>query len=48
MKTKHAKYFEKQTFMTPLKRTRQSAYQGIRNVRFLQHLMRFVFFLPLS
>ena len=37
-KTKHAKFTEKKTFLT-----RTCAYQGVRNVRFLENLACFVF-----
>ena len=44
-KTKHAKFPEKQTFLTPppLLRTHTCAYQGVRNVRFSKNLPCFVF-----
>ena len=41
--TKHAKFSEKRTFLAPLVRTRTCAYQGVRNVLFLENLACFVF-----
>ena len=41
-KTKDAKNYEKQTFLTPL-RTRICAYQGVRNDRFSENLTCFAF-----
>ena len=40
--TKHAKFSEKH-ISNPLIRTRTCAYQGVRNVRFLENLACFVF-----
>ena len=45
-KAKHAKFFEKWTFLTPLIRTRMGTYQGVRDVRFLGNLACFAFLLP--
>ena len=39
-KTKHAKFSEERTFLTPWN---ARAYQGVRNVRFLENLACFVF-----
>ena len=40
MKTKHAKFSEKQTFITPI-RTHACEYQGVTNVLFLENLASF-------
>ena len=45
-KTKHAKFSEKTNIFYPLIRT--CAYQGIRNVRFSENLVCFVFLFPPS
>ena len=43
-KTKHAKFFKKRTFLTPwYAHVRTCAYQGVRNVRFLENLAYFIF-----
>ena len=42
-KTKHAKFSEKRTFLTPWYAHVTCAYQGIRNVRFSENLVCFVF-----
>ena len=46
MKTKHAKFTEKRTFLTPwYARVRTCAYQGVRNARFSENLPYFAFLL---
>ena len=47
-KTKHAKFSEKTNISYPLIRTHTCAYQGVRNVRFSENLVCFVFLLPPS
>ena len=42
-KTKHDKFSEKQTVLTPLTRTRTCAYQGVRNVRSSENVSCFAF-----
>ena len=42
--TKHAKFSEKLTFLTPQRRTRTCAYQWVKNVRFFGKFGVFCFF----
>ena len=46
-KTKHAKFSEKLTFLTPQRRTRTCAYQWVKNVRFFRKIWRVLFFCDL-
>ena len=43
-KTKHAKFSEKLTFLTPQRRTRTCVYQWVENVRFFGKFGVFCFF----
>ena len=45
-KTKHAKFSEKTNISYPLICTYTCAYQGMRNTRFAENLVGFVFLLP--